>query len=84
MTDQLRTVVFQRRALVTLCAGLWLGSGLLSACSPDQPSFKGVDITGADYAKGFAMQDHNGQVRSHTALHAERVPLKPDDRATLC
>jgi protein SCO1/2 len=64
MTDQLRTVVFQRRALVTLCAGLWLGSGLLSACSPDQPSFKGVDITGADYAKGFAMQDHNGQVRS--------------------
>ncbi len=38
-------------------------SGLL-ACSPDKPAFKGVDITGADYAKDFALSDQNAQVRS--------------------
>lgn len=36
----------------------------LSACSPDKPAFKGVDITGADYAKDFALTDQNGQTRS--------------------
>ena len=47
-----------------LAVGVWLGSTVLTACSPSQPSFKGVDITGADYAKGFSLLDHNGQVRS--------------------
>jgi protein SCO1 len=37
---------------------------MLIACSPDRPSFKGVDITGADYAQGFAVSDHNGQSRT--------------------
>jgi protein SCO1/2 len=36
----------------------------LSACSPDKPAFKGVDITGADYAKDFVLTDQNGQTRS--------------------
>ena len=39
-------------------------SGWLSACSPDKPAFKGVDITGADYAKGLELPDQNGQMRS--------------------
>lgn len=56
-------VVVQRRALLAWGASLGLG-GLLTACSPDRPSFKGVDITGADYAQGFAAQDHNGQPRT--------------------
>lgn len=45
--------------LVTLLvmAGLW-------ACSPEQAAFKGVDITGADYAKDFSLADQNGQTRS--------------------
>ena len=36
----------------------------LVACSPDKPSFKAIDITGADYARGFTLSDHNGQTRS--------------------
>jgi protein SCO1/2 len=54
-------------------ASLWLGAvalcGLLSAC--DKPStgspatpFKGIDITGAPYGKGFALTDFNGQPRT--------------------
>ena len=35
----------------------------LSACSEPKPSFKGVDITGADYAKELNLPDQNGQVR---------------------
>ncbi len=36
----------------------------LAACSPDKPKFNAIDITGADYAKGFSLTDHNGQNRS--------------------
>ena len=36
----------------------------LTACSPEKPAFKGVDITGADYAKDFALADQNGQTRT--------------------
>jgi protein SCO1/2 len=35
----------------------------LSACSPDKVQFKSIDLTGADYAKDFALPDQNGQVR---------------------
>ena len=37
---------------------------LLIACSPDKPQFKSIDLTGADYAKDFALPDQNGQARS--------------------
>lgn len=36
----------------------------LGACSPEKPKFNSIDITGADYAKGFTLTDHNGQSRS--------------------
>jgi protein SCO1/2 len=36
----------------------------LAACTQDKPSFKGVDITGADYAKGWELSDQHGQVRT--------------------
>jgi len=36
---------------------------VLSACSEPKPAFKGVDITGADYAKELNLPDQNGQVR---------------------
>ncbi|MDQ7744871.1 SCO family protein [Hydrogenophaga pseudoflava] len=44
-------------------------STLLAACS-DKPAdgsaggFSGIDITGADYATGFSLTDHNGQPRT--------------------
>ena len=49
----------RRIGALTLVASL-LG---LSACSEPKPSFKGVDITGADYAKELNLPDQNGQVR---------------------
>ena len=36
----------------------------LAACGQDKPSFKGVDITGADYARGWELTDQHGQVRT--------------------
>ena len=36
----------------------------LIACSPEKPQFKSIDLTGADYAKDFALPDQNGQSRS--------------------
>ncbi len=39
-------------------------SGLLLACSDAKPSFAAIDVTGADYAKDFALRDHNGQSRT--------------------
>ncbi len=43
---------------------LSLASLALAACQPDKPKFNGIDITGADYATGFTLTDHNGQSRS--------------------
>jgi protein SCO1/2 len=39
-------------------------AGILSACSEKKPSFSAIDLTGADYARDFALTDHNGQPRS--------------------
>ena len=48
--------------------GLALGAcfvPLLSACDKlINPQFKSTDITGADYAKGFALTDHTGKPRT--------------------
>ena len=52
----------RRRALKTFALTLALGA--LAACSPDTLKFKSIDITGADYAKGFELADHNGAQRT--------------------
>ncbi len=56
----------RRNALIATSTSLLaLAAALgLSACSEAKPQFKGVDLTGADYAKDFQLADHNGQVRS--------------------
>jgi len=53
--------MFKRRFLGLLASATLTG---LMGCSPDKPAFKGVDITGADYAKDFALTDQNGQART--------------------
>ncbi len=50
------------RPFFALLAALTLSA--LLGCSPDKPAFKGVDITGADYAKDFSLADQNGQTRA--------------------
>jgi protein SCO1 len=55
----------RRRVLQYLAAGA-LSAGALSAlpgCSDKAPSFVSIDITGAEYARDFALPDHNGQQR---------------------
>jgi len=56
----------RRLALQTIAGTgmLAITAGLLTACAPDKPQFKSIDLTGADYAQGFALADHNGQVRT--------------------
>lgn len=36
----------------------------MTACSKSAPEFRGVDITGAEYAQDFALPDQDGKVRS--------------------
>ena len=38
-------------------------AGILSACSEKKTEFRGVDITGAEYARDIPLTDHNGQAR---------------------
>ena len=56
----------RRRAVKTLVSlvALSAASGFLIGCSPDKPQFKSIDLTGADYAQGFSLTDHNGQLRT--------------------
>lgn len=60
--------MFQRRLFSkTIAAAAFMSSGsvLLTACSEaSKPSFSGIDLTGADYAQGFTLPDHNGQTRT--------------------
>ncbi len=59
-----------RGAAVAVSGGLV--ASLLGACSENKPSFVSIDVTGADYAKDFALagpqggplKDHNGQPRA--------------------
>lgn len=39
-------------------------TGLLSGCFENKPSFVSIDVTGADYARDFALPDQNGRQRS--------------------
>lgn len=65
----------RRLALKNIAGSAFLASagGLLAACQPDKPQFKAIDITGADYAKGFALTDFNGQPRSLTDYKGKAV-----------
>jgi protein SCO1/2 len=38
--------------------------GIFYGCSESKPAFSGIDLTGADYAQGFHLPDHNGQTRT--------------------
>ncbi len=46
-------------ALVLIVIALVIGG-----CTPSGPTFRNVDITGADYGKDFALTDHTGRPRT--------------------
>ena len=69
----------RRQSLLWLAAG---AAGLLSGCDrlspggqPATPSFNGIDITGADYARGFSLTDFNGQTRTLADFQGRVVML---------
>jgi protein SCO1 len=43
-----------------LLIGIWIALATLVACT-DKPSFLNTDITGAQFARDFALTDHNGK-----------------------
>ena len=53
-----------RRRLLQAALGAGVATFLLPACTPEKPDFQSIDLTGADYAKGFSLTDQNGQQRS--------------------
>jgi protein SCO1/2 len=50
-------------------------SSLVVACDQAKPSFMSVDVTGADYAKDFALTDHNGQARTMADFKGKLVVI---------
>ena len=58
--------MFQRRVFSKAALALGLAGAVwgLSGCGEDKPAFRGVDITGADYAQGWELSDQDGQVRT--------------------
>lgn len=55
--------VLTRRSLLVAGAAAVAGAAL-AACQPAKPTFKAIDITGADYARGFSLPDATGQQRT--------------------
>jgi protein SCO1/2 len=53
--------MLRRTAALTLVSVLALGA---AGCMDSKPQFKGVDLTGAEYARDLQLTDHNGQPRS--------------------
>lgn len=65
-SSQAKLLQSRRRVLKTVAkGGLLLGiSASFIACSEKKQQFSAIDITGAEYAQGFQLRDHNGQVRT--------------------
>ena len=64
----------QRRLFASLALGVaFCGLALVTACSSDKPKFNAIDVTGANYAKAFALKDHTGQERQLTEFKGKVV-----------
>lgn len=46
---------------------------ILAGCEGGGPKFRNTDITGADYAKDFALTDHNGKLRTLADFRGKAV-----------
>lgn len=59
-----------RRLFVTA-----LLAAALAGCGPSGPVFRSIDVTGADYGRGFKLTDHNGQPRTLADYRGKLVTL---------
>ena len=48
---------------------------LLAACDPAKPAFNAIDITGAPYARDFALTDSSGKLRTLADFHGKVVAV---------
>ena len=64
---------FNRRIVLALSASWLAAGGLLAGCSPQAPTFKSNDITGAPFAQDFKLTDHTGQVRTMADFRGKAV-----------
>lgn len=63
-----------RRHWLLGAAGLLAGAALLPACG-DKPAFRGIDLTGADYAPVLSLPDQDGRQRSLADFKGKVVVL---------
>ena len=61
--------------LIAACAMSIGAAGPFTACSEAPPAFVSVDVTGAEYAQGFTLTDHNGQARKLSDFAGKVVVL---------
>lgn len=54
----------RRACLLAILSTVLLGACSDKAADGSASGFSGIDITGADYADGFSLTDHNGQPRT--------------------
>jgi protein SCO1/2 len=59
-------------AMVTVCALLGCGD---KTALPNNVTFKNTDLTGLDYAKDFALTDHNGKPRTLADFKGKAVVI---------
>lgn len=52
-------------------AGAAILALMLAACSTEQPAFRGIDITGADYARRLELPDSSGKPRALTEFSGQ-------------
>jgi protein SCO1/2 len=60
----------RRRAFLS-----FLLAAAFAGCSRDAPRFNGMDITGADWGRGFSLQDPDGRTRMLTDFRGKYVLL---------
>ena len=67
----------KRNAIKSVAAcGLLAGATVLfSACSEKKVEFRGIDVTGAEYARDLPLTDHNGQPRKLSDYRGKAVVL---------
>lgn len=82
MTPMTPALLFNRRTALALSSALLATGGFLVGCSPEPPTFKSTDITGATFAKNLKLIDHIAQASTHWMRHtsgshlSEKADLK--------
>jgi protein SCO1 len=63
---------------ITTCLGRFaaiVAALLFAACTPEKPSFKSVDVTGAEFGRELALTDHTGKPRTLTDFKGKVVAV---------